>query len=215
LGILRHIHPGLRCDGWVQRKFDTLRQVIAQWYEQSWRPSLVEEDHDALHGMPIPADNTPQLYLALLAFRLIPPEVDTLIARVKLVKDDAELLDQVASLREALDPLQVDNVPPSQVYSLLASFSGPAILVAWVATDSRGVREHLSHYWQDYRHVKPLLTGDDLKAMGLPPGPLYGRILGALRDARLDRRIARREQEVELTRELIAEWGVSLGEDGS
>lgn len=33
----------------------------------------------------------------------------------------------------------------------------------------------------------PLLTGDDLKRLGIPPGPAYKRLLDALRDAQLDR----------------------------
>jgi tRNA nucleotidyltransferase (CCA-adding enzyme) len=206
LGVLRHIHPGLRCDGWVQRKFQTLRRVLSQWYEQSWRPSMVEEEHDALHGMPMPSDNIAQLYLSILSFRLIAPEVDTLIARIKLAKDDADLLAEVASLRDVLDLLQVKDVAPSEVVSLLEPFSGPAILVAWVATDSHRVRHHLSRYWQEYRHVKPVLTGEDLKELGLSPGPLYGRILGALRDARLNGQIESEQQERATVQEQMAEW---------
>jgi len=209
LGVLRHIHPGLRCDGWLQRKFRTLRQVMGQWYEQSWRPTLVEEDHDALHGMPTPADNMAQLYLALLSYRLIVPELDTLIVRIKLVRDDADLLHEVAALRDRIESLQVKDVRPSEVASLLDSFSGPAILTAWVATDSQGVRDHLVRYWREYRHVRPILTGDDLKAMGLPPGPRYGRILGALRDARLDGEIETEEQEREMVARMIADYSVT------
>src|SRR5207248_8569160 len=32
----------------------------------------------------------------------------------------------------------------------------------------------------------PLLTGDDLKAMGLTPGPLFKRVLDAVREGQLD-----------------------------
>jgi tRNA nucleotidyltransferase (CCA-adding enzyme) len=203
LGALRHIHPGLRCDGWVQSKFRTLRQVVADWYEQSWQPVLIEEDHDALHGMPDPTDNMPQLYLSLLTYRLIPAELDTLISRIKVVRDDADLLHQVVALRDHLDRLQIAAVCPSEVVQLLAPFAGPAILVAWVASDSALVHEHLTRYWEVYRHVRPEMTGDDLKAMGLRPGPLYGRILSALRDARLDEQITSLEEEQQMARVIV------------
>jgi tRNA nucleotidyltransferase (CCA-adding enzyme) len=205
LGVLRHIHPGLRCDSWVQRKFRTLRQVMSEWYDESWRPNLQDEEHDALHGMPIPRDNAPQLYLALLAYRLIRPELETLLNRIKLLRSDADLLQEVAALRERLDPLQVEEVRPSEVVHLLSPFTGPAILVTWVATDSQRVREHLYRYWEAYRHVKPVLTGDDLKDMALPPGPLYGRILEELRDARLDGEISSEVEERHLAEVMIEE----------
>jgi tRNA nucleotidyltransferase (CCA-adding enzyme) len=203
LGILHQIHPGLHCDGWLQRKFRRLRQVVPGWYEQSWRPSFAEEAHDTLHGTPPPGNNVHHLYLALLSYRLIVPELDTLIARLRLAKDDEDLLHEVAELKVAVEALQVGAVSPSEVYRLLAPYSGPAILVVWVATDSRGVRAHLSHYWETYRHVKPVLSGNDLKAMGYKPGPLFGEVLDALRDARLDGQLSSEEEERRLAREML------------
>jgi tRNA nucleotidyltransferase (CCA-adding enzyme) len=206
LGVLRHVHPGLRCDGWLQLKFQTLRQVLPAWYESSWLPALVEEDHDVLHGTATPTDNAHHLYLALLAYRLVSAELGTLIARIKLGSNEADLLQEVSAMREKIVPLQVQDARPSQVYHLLEAHSGPAILVTWVATDSQGVRDHLSAYWQTYRHVNPTVDGNDLKALGLAPGPIYGRILDALRDAYLDGRIVSEDEERALMHKLIDEW---------
>jgi tRNA nucleotidyltransferase (CCA-adding enzyme) len=204
LGVLSRIHPGLRCDGWLLRKAATLRQVLPQWYESSWQPELSEEDHDALHGLTVPADNAPHLYLALLTYRLVVAELDTLITRINLGRSDGDLLHEIADLKGQLATLQTHDVRPSDVVHLLEPFSGPAILVAWVATDSTGVRDHLRRYWQTYRHVKPALKGDDLKAMGLRPGPIYREILGAVRDAHLNGEISTSDQERALAWTLIS-----------
>jgi tRNA nucleotidyltransferase (CCA-adding enzyme) len=143
------------------------------------------------------------LYLALLTYRLIMPELDTLCARLRLAKDDEDLLHEVASLKVAVEILQVGTVFPSEVYRLLSPYSGPAILVVWVATDSGGVREHLSRYWKAYRHVKPVLGGNDLKAMGYKPGPIFGEVLDALRDARLDGQLSSEEEERRVAHEML------------
>ncbi len=203
LGILRQIHPGLRCDGWLQRKFRELRQAMPAWYEQSWQPSFVEEDHDTLHGTTLPTTNVHHLYLALLSYRLILPELDTLCGRLRLAKDDVDLMHEVASLKTEIETLQMGDVAPSEVYRLLVPFSGPAILAAWVATDSPGVREHLSCYWESYRHVKPAIGGDDLKAMGYKPGPIFGQVLDALRDMRLDGQVSSEGEERRIAREML------------
>jgi len=204
LGVLARIHPGLRCDGWLLRKAATLRQALPQWYESSWRLDLPEEDHDALHGLSIPADSAHYLYLALLTYRLVPVELDTLIERISLGRSDADLLHEISDLKARLPALQVQDVRPSEVVRLLEPSTGPAILVAWVATDSALVRDHLRRYWQTYRHVKPALTGDDLKAMGLRPGPIYREILGAVRDAHLDGELSTPDQERALAQTLIS-----------
>jgi tRNA nucleotidyltransferase (CCA-adding enzyme) len=203
LGILRQVHPGLRCDGWLQNKFRELRQAMPGWYEQSWQPSFVEEDHDGLHGTTLPVSNVHHLYLALLSYRLIMPELGTLCARLRLAKDDVDLLEEVAALKTEVEALQIGDVVPSEVHRLLSPYSGPAILAVWVATDSPGVREHLSRHWEAYRYVKPAIGGDDLKGMGYKPGPIFGQVLDALRDMRLDGRISSEEEERRIAREML------------
>jgi tRNA nucleotidyltransferase (CCA-adding enzyme) len=61
----------------------------------------------------------------------------------------------------------------------------------------------IDRYLETWRHVRPLLTGDDLRALGIPPGPRYRAILAALRDARLDGRVQSRDDEIALVRALI------------
>jgi poly(A) polymerase len=51
----------------------------------------------------------------------------------------------------------------------------------------------------------PLLTGDDLKAMGIPPGKVYKRILDMVRDGQLDGTLMTKEQAAEFVRRLDAE----------
>jgi len=48
----------------------------------------------------------------------------------------------------------------------------------------------------------PLITGDDLKQLGLPPGPAYRKLLDAVRDAQLDNKITTRDEALELARNL-------------
>jgi len=205
LGVLRQIHPALVCNGWVQSKFQTLREVLNEWYESDWKPQQEEEEFEALHGMLEPQNNIAQLYLALLTCRMIEAEVETLVTRLKIRSHDAELLRQVSRLRQEVALLQVHDVSPAQVYDIASPFSGPAILVNWVASDSERVRAALMNYWQHYRHIHPELTGDDLKAMGLPPGPIFGQILHDLRAARLDGRLSTREEELALVRQWIGQ----------
>jgi poly(A) polymerase len=51
----------------------------------------------------------------------------------------------------------------------------------------------------------PLLTGDDLKALGIPPGPAYKRILDLVREGQLDGTVATPAQAREMIRRLFEE----------
>jgi poly(A) polymerase len=50
----------------------------------------------------------------------------------------------------------------------------------------------------------PLITGDDLKALGIEPGPQYKEILERVRDAQLDGVISTREEALELVLRLVS-----------
>jgi hypothetical protein len=49
---------------------------------------------------------------------------------------------------------------------------------------------------------KPLLTGDDLKGLGLVPGPRFKVLLDAVRDAQLEGSIGSADEARELVRRL-------------
>jgi tRNA nucleotidyltransferase/poly(A) polymerase len=48
----------------------------------------------------------------------------------------------------------------------------------------------------------PLITGDDLKQLGIPPGPAYRELLDAVRDAQLEKRITTRDEALALAKQL-------------
>jgi hypothetical protein len=48
----------------------------------------------------------------------------------------------------------------------------------------------------------PLLTGDDLVSLGLPPGPAFKTILDTVYDAQLEGRLAGRQAAMQMARDL-------------
>lgn len=58
----------------------------------------------------------------------------------------------------------------------------------------------------DVLNPPPLLTGDDLIAMGIEEGPLFKKLLNAVREAQLEGTIRTREEAIELVKRLLAEW---------
>lgn len=64
-------------------------------------------------------------------------------------------------------------------------------------------REVLDWYVAGARSVRPALRGEDVLALGVPPGPAVARVLEELRDARLDGRVADRDAEAAHVRHWI------------
>jgi poly(A) polymerase len=50
---------------------------------------------------------------------------------------------------------------------------------------------------------EPLITGNDLIAMGLKPGPIFSKILDAIKDDQLEQKITTKEEALERAKELV------------
>lgn len=210
LNVLAQIHPGLRCDRWAEERFRRLREGLVEWQEVAQgTPARDQKDEEAdgLHKIaePPPPGDWALLYLALLAYRLTPEELETLIERLRIVRDDAALLREVARLRTTATRLAQKIHQPSELDNLLRAYSGPAIFCVWAATDSPLVREQLVRYHRELRYVQPQVDGHYLKSLGLKPGPVFGRLLNAVRAACLDGEVKTRAEEEALVARLLAE----------
>ncbi len=211
LSVLHHIHPGLRCDRWLQAKYRILREEPKSEAARTeiLGLSIGTKPQDEVWNMAAwdlkPRDNG-YLHLALLAYRLDREELDKLLVRLKVGRDDAEDIRLLSNLKEVLPQLGRAR-RPSAVFRLLRPYPSRVLAVAWIATDRRRLQRRLLHYQTKWRSVEAKLRGSDLKAMGLKPGPLFGRLLNALRDARLDGKVSSRADEESLVKKLLAAEG--------
>jgi tRNA nucleotidyltransferase (CCA-adding enzyme) len=197
LGVLAPIHLGLRCDKWLRGRYVALREELEF---DTWGLSSDDKKDVAF------------LHLALLAYRLGEEGLEALVDRLKVTRDDADGLRALHSLKGASSRVGWTS-RPSALYRLLEPYPGRVLATAWTATNSRRLRERLSRYWTDWRLVETEIGGGDLKAMGLKPGPLFGRLLEDLRDARLDGKVSTREQEAALLQKLLAAERKKSGEE--
>ena len=69
---------------------------------------------------------------------------------------------------------------------------------------SEEVRQWVSGYYTRLRTVTTALNGNDLARMGIAAGPDYKKILETLLDARLNGRVASRDEEVAFVRKRFA-----------
>ncbi|MFQ5458653.1 MAG: hypothetical protein ACE5FC_09445, partial [Myxococcota bacterium] len=93
--------------------------------------------------------------------------------------------------------------PPSAIAKTLRPLSVEGLLWLMACTEDEAVGRAVSRYITGWRRVKPVLSGVDLLALGFQEGPAVGTALRALRDARLDGKIATREDEIARARRLL------------
>ena len=144
------------------------------------------------------------VYVMALAGGLPPRAVNALVMRLGLPARDAAQITTGHGTASAILRRLTRRPPPkpSAIYCLLAGLGDETVcfLIAKARPDS--VRRRLLVHLACNQDVKLSLTGADLKALGLKPGPRYKKILDRLLEARLDGEVKSETDERKLVERL-------------
>jgi tRNA nucleotidyltransferase (CCA-adding enzyme) len=173
LGLWKHIHPHMP-------EFDQARAIF------------LEMDN----RLDIPADRRTMGYV-LWFMDLSEEDIFLLVNRLDFSNELSLAVWAAAQLKRGL-PHLAGSTPSVWTYALEKL---PLISIYAVYLVAR--EDALLSYISLWRHVKPHITGNDLKARGLPPGPRYGEILTRLRAAWLDGDVTDKEQEIRLLESML------------
>lgn len=189
LDLLRAIHPELTWDDWAQKKIQAL---VENQIESRWE----------LSGQDAP-DLRQELVYALWLMRLPPASAGRVMARLKMTAQLRATIEAANQLWHCLDELE--GASPSQVVTSLNGVPLLSVYAVYLAVENPHIKSHLRAYALEWRLVVPLIDGNRLRAMGVPPGPIYKEILQKLRAARLNGEISQESEEMALLERLLEE----------
>ena len=188
LGILEHIQPGL-----------TWKPDSAVYFER-----VSEYRDDPIWAGVVPDESIEFLYFALwladLPGEVQQATVDRLRGR-KTTREDVLAVGQLIDELRALQPAAL----PSEVTAVCERYEPRVLLAARIRLGDDPYGSMLDRYYGEWRFVKTALTGEDLRAMGLDPGPQFAHLLDELLAARLDGHVTDESGERKLLDKLLAE----------
>ena len=150
---------------------------------------------------------TPMMYLAALACPLAPAQAEILIGRLNMPNSWARVARDTVMLREIEGELASPGIPNSRVAHLLLGKSEDAIRAVALVSHSPVIALLLEEFLVKLRLLFPKLDGNDMLALGVPPGPCVGRMLRELTDAKLDGLVNTVEDEIRFVREALVRGG--------
>ena len=192
LGVLEAIHPRVTPIDEIRGLFRNIRAVIA-WYELMYR----DEPAQAwlLYFLGIIEKLTGQEAQEFCLFLQLPSDI---MQKVQAARQGYRLMER--PLYEKLDALR-----PSDVHAVFKNVPLEAMLYWMAKTKQEFVKKSASLYLSKLKDVKPMITGDDLIALGARPGPAFQQLLRDALNARLNGEISTKEQEIELAKKRMAE----------
>jgi tRNA nucleotidyltransferase (CCA-adding enzyme) len=189
-GLLKVVHPSLVCDKHLIALLNAVRQVVA------WHDLLFLDDSYMKWAV----------YFLALIHRCEGPQAQEICRRLELTPRLQKLFmtgraNAEEALRWLVRHLPVDN---SALYHRLAGLRTELILFMMAATDKEKVKKAISFYFTSLRRMSISLKGEDLKRLGVSPGPIYREVLQAVLDAKLNGQVESYEDEVEFARTRIS-----------
>ncbi len=172
---------------------DELEQLLASvhnsllWFGLSFQEE--KPDKTTIYLMALTSALKDTRREALLDRLIVPPRVKRAVKR---------------GIRAATGCLR--NLPlkdPAAIYDELSGLDVEALLFAMSLTKEEVVKKEISRYLLELRKVKPLISGTDLKEMGVEPGPEYSSILGGVLAEKLRGKLRSREDELRFVREKL------------
>ncbi len=176
LGVLAAVHPALGIDHDVRDRLATATGT---------------------------RDNGVLVLLAAITYGTEETSVPGLVRRLNMDSEWARVVRDVASLRSVIEILASPDIRPSRIHSALNRSHPAAIEGSAIATDDTSARANIERYLAELRNITPILDGKDVMALGVPEGPLVGKALGSLLNARLDGEVSTREGEEVLVRDSL------------
>ncbi|UCH45959.1 MAG: hypothetical protein JSV11_04430, partial [Nitrospiraceae bacterium] len=187
LDLLKCIHPGLVITKTLMETFESIQETFS-WFKLLY----IDEE-----------PNKPHLFLMALIETLAPDERTVTLQRLAVPpKAQREMLKGIEKAKIVLSKLT--KVSHRKIYHLLFPLELQTVLFAMAKAEKEEQKKNISLYLTKLRHIRPSLTGKDLKAMGYAPGPLYKKIMHAVLDGRLDGKVQSHEEEVDFVRNLFS-----------
>ena len=173
LGALARISPSLKGDGWIAEKFDKARRLK--------KPTQL-----------------PSLYFCLLIYSFSEKSIEQFLARLNIPAKLSRSMRDTLRLKTRLPLLNKSSLKPSKVYHLLQEYEPLAIQANALASESPTVHRYLQLFLTKLRYVRTSLNGEELKRLGISPGPEMGKVLQILHKARLDGEVRTKADEKKL-----------------
>lgn len=99
--------------------------------------------------------------------------------------------------------LSKEKILPSKIFAGFEPLSYESLLLLKAKYANRPFQKHIEDFFEIYNGMRIFISGHDLAALGVEPGPAYQRIFSRVLNAKLDGLVKTKEEELALTKKLL------------
>lgn len=177
-GLLKVINPNLIFTEELENIFKSVQETLS-WFNLLFLEEKIDK------GL---------IYMLALLSKLKDEDIKAIMERLAPSPKVKEfIIDGIKKARDLIQKIPVNDIVTS--YKILKNVKLEVILFAMSLTKERQKKKVFANYLTELRNIKTILKGDDLKKMGIEPGPIYSKLLQELLDEKIKGNLKTREEE--------------------
>ncbi|MBF0505540.1 MAG: CBS domain-containing protein [Nitrospirae bacterium] len=184
-GLLKVIHQALGFSSGLEAFLQSVRDAI------SWFELLFLEEHYEKE----------MLYLAALLYKLNKADQESALSRLAVPLKPRERILRILNTAQGII-MRIKPDSPVEIYHVLKDCDIEVMLFIMALAQDSEKKKAISRFLIELRNVRSAVTGDDLKDLGLLPGPVYSEVFGKILDEKLMGRLATKEEELSFVKRL-------------
>jgi tRNA nucleotidyltransferase (CCA-adding enzyme) len=180
--LLKVVHPGIKIESDFKYLLDTSKKVT------DWHDLLFIDE---------PYERWAVFFMALIR-HCDRPTTHEICEHLTIAPRHARMFgeDRIHAEQQLTRLERHKRLKNADVFNLLKAFKTEVILYMMVCTGSEVAKKRISLYHTRLRNVAITISGKDLLDMGLASGPVFGKILQAVLEAKLNGLVKTREDEL-------------------
>lgn len=186
-GLLKLIHPSIEertIYNALAKAYETIQGIELLFLKEEYRKEFI--------------------YLMVILWNLNIAEREELLQRICAPANiKRELIENTISAQKTLELFTPEDSQEFNVkiYNLLKPLNIEAVILMMIYA-KEWQKKAIFNYLTRLKDIKPLITGEDLKKLGIQPGPVYRKILESILREKLQGRLLSKEEEIEFAKKI-------------
>lgn len=145
------------------------------------------------------------IYFTALLARLSCAEIKKISLKLALRKgEEKRIINYCQSGNKLIRQLSRKNILPARIFYLLEPVSYETVILLLASSANPYLKKHIKEFLENYNGTRLNVSGNDLRDLGILPGPEYSKILTKILGAKLNGRAPNRRNELVLIKKLIS-----------
>jgi tRNA nucleotidyltransferase (CCA-adding enzyme) len=117
--------------------------------------------------------------------------------------EEIRMLNYKRRCSSVIAALSQKEIKPAKIFALLEPLSYEVIILIKAKSRNKNVKKHIEDFLKIYHRTRISISGDDLKRLGVSPGPDYRKIFNKILKAKLKGSVKTPEEELSLAKKLV------------